>query len=107
MRAYDRIHAIKLMDLDVDYQLRETFESAIAFSRSALEDLGVEPAAAAAVADDVRKRDITRLVLQKAAGSMAGADLLVGATVEPEPLTPPSAKARALSAETRDLLGRR
>jgi Kef-type K+ transport system membrane component KefB/voltage-gated potassium channel Kch len=105
VRAYDRIHAIKLMTLDVDYQLRETFESAIVFSRSALEELGVEAGAADAVAGDVRKRDIARLVLQKAAGSMAGADLVVGSTVEPEPLTPPSAKARALSAETRDLLG--
>jgi monovalent cation:proton antiporter-2 (CPA2) family protein len=105
VRAYDRIHAISLMNLDVDYQLRETFESAIVFSRAALEELGTDPATAAAVTDDVRKRDIARLVLQKAAGTMGGADLVVGAKVEPEPLIAPTAKARGLSAETRDLLG--
>jgi voltage-gated potassium channel Kch len=105
VRAFDRIHAIKLMNLEVDFQLRETFESAIAYSRAALEELGADPAAAAAVADDVRKRDIARLMLQKAAGTLGGADLLVGATVEPEPLVTPTAKARALNAETRDLLG--
>jgi hypothetical protein len=36
---------------------------------------------------------------------MGGADLLVGSTVTPEPLVAPSAKGKALSAETRDLLG--
>jgi monovalent cation:proton antiporter-2 (CPA2) family protein len=105
VRAYDRIHAISLMNLEVDYQLRETFESAIVFSRAALEELGIDAATAAAVADDVRKRDIARLVLQKAAGTLGGAELLVGAKVEPEPLTAPTAKARGLSAETRDILG--
>jgi monovalent cation:proton antiporter-2 (CPA2) family protein len=105
VRAYDRVHAIKLMNLDVDYQLRETFESAIVFGRSALEELGVEPAAAASVVEDVRKRDIARLVLQKSAGTLGGVELLVGSTVTPEPLTTPTAKARGLSAETRDILG--
>jgi voltage-gated potassium channel Kch len=106
VRAFDRIHAIRLMKMEVDYQLRESFESAIAFSRAALEELGAEPALAAEIVEDVRKRDIARLVLQKAAGTLAGADLLVGATVTPEPLVTPTAKARALNAETRDLLGR-
>jgi monovalent cation:proton antiporter-2 (CPA2) family protein len=105
VRAFDRIHAIKLMNMEVDYQLRESFESAIAFSRAALEELLADPAAAAMVADDMRKRDIARLVLQKATGMLGGADLLVGATVTPEPLVAPAAKARALNAETRDLLG--
>jgi voltage-gated potassium channel Kch len=104
VRAFDRIHAIKLMNLEVDYQLRESFESAIAFSRAALEELGTDPAMAAAIVEDVRKRDIARLVLQKAAGTLGGADLLVGTNVTPEPLVPPTAKARALNAETRDLL---
>jgi monovalent cation:proton antiporter-2 (CPA2) family protein len=104
VRAFDRIHAIALMNMEVDYQLRESFESAIAFSRAALEELMTDPAAAATVADEVRKRDIARLVLQKAAGTLGGADLLVGTTVAPEPLTAPTVKARALNAETRDLL---
>jgi hypothetical protein len=53
----------------------------------------------------VRKRDIARLVMQKAGGFMGGADLVIGAKVTPEPLVEPAGKARALSAETRDILG--
>ncbi|WP_112663284.1 monovalent cation:proton antiporter-2 (CPA2) family protein [Microvirga flavescens] len=105
VRAYDRIQAINLMNLGVDYQLRESFESAIALSRAALEELGVDPDTAAATADDVRKRDIARMMLQKTSGFMGGAELLVGAKIEPEPLVTPSGKARALNAETRDILG--
>jgi voltage-gated potassium channel Kch len=104
VRAYDRIHAIALMKLDVDFQLRELFESAMAFSRAALEELGTDPASAAAVVDDVRKRDITRLILQKTGGAMSGADLVVGSNVAPEPLVTPTGKAKALSAETRDII---
>ena len=44
---------------------------------------------------DVRKRDIARLVLQKAGGIMGGAELLIGGKVEPEPLAAPAGKARA------------
>ncbi|MGO4704739.1 monovalent cation:proton antiporter-2 (CPA2) family protein [Microvirga sp. 2MCAF38] len=106
VRAYDRIQAINLMKLGVDYQLRETFESAVALSRAALEELGVDPETAAATAEDVRKRDIARLMLQKTGGVMGGVELLVGTKIEPEPLvTPKSGKARALNAETRDILG--
>jgi monovalent cation:proton antiporter-2 (CPA2) family protein len=66
VRAYDRLHAVELMNRDVDYQIRETAESALAFGRAALEGLGLSPEAAAARTDDVRKRDIARLVLQQA-----------------------------------------
>ncbi|NBJ11280.1 monovalent cation:proton antiporter-2 (CPA2) family protein [Microvirga arsenatis] len=105
VRAFDRIHAIELMNRDVDYQIREVFESAIVFGRAALEELGVEPSAAAAAASDVRKRDIARLVLQKEVGAMGGAELVMGSKITPEPLTAPAGKARALSPETRDILG--
>jgi monovalent cation:proton antiporter-2 (CPA2) family protein len=105
VRAFDRIHAIDLMNRDVDYQIREVFESAIVFGRAALEELGIEPETAASAASDVRKRDIARLVLQKEVGAMGGAELMVGAKITPEPLTAPAGKARALSPETRDILG--
>jgi len=105
VRAFDRIHAVELMKLEVDYQLREAFESAIVFGRAALEELGADPETAAAAANDVRKRDIARLVLQKDGGAMGGAELVVGAKITPEPLTAPTGRAKALSPETRDLLG--
>lgn len=105
VRAYDRIHAVKLLTIGVDYQLRETFESAIVFGRSALEELGIDGETAASAAQDVRKRDIARLFLQKEIGTMGGAELVVGAKIAPEPLISPTGKAKALSPETRDILG--
>jgi CPA2 family monovalent cation:H+ antiporter-2/glutathione-regulated potassium-efflux system protein KefB len=105
VRAYDRVHAVELMNHNVDYQMREVFESAIAFGRVALEELGTPADGAAATANDIRKRDITRLVLQKEDGAMGGAELVVGAKIAPEPLMGPAGKARALSEETRDILG--
>ncbi len=105
VRAYDRVHAAELMKLEVDYQLRETFESAIVFGRAALEELGVAPDVATAAANDIRKRDIARLVMQKEVGAMGGAELVVGGKITPEPLTVPTGKAKALSPETRDVLG--
>ncbi|HZH51372.1 MAG TPA: monovalent cation:proton antiporter-2 (CPA2) family protein [Microvirga sp.] len=105
VRAYDRIHAVDLMKHNVDYQIREVFESAVAFGRTALEELGTPPERAAETANDIRKRDIARLVLQKAGGAMGGAELVVGARIAPEPLMAPAGKARALSEETKDILG--
>jgi voltage-gated potassium channel Kch len=107
VRSYDRIHAIELLQHEVDFQVREVFDSALALGRATLEELGLSPERAQEVVDDVRKRDIARLMMQKAAGGsmMTGADLLHGAKVAPEPLTPPRAKAQALNAETRDIIG--
>jgi voltage-gated potassium channel Kch len=104
-RAYDRIHAVALMNREVDFQLRETFESALVFSRAMLEELGVDSAEAASVVEDVRKRDIARLILQQAGGTLGGADLLRGRGISPEPLVTPKLKSRALTAETRDIIG--
>lgn len=105
VRAYDRIRAIELLNMDVDFQVREAFESSLAFGRAALEELGVDPETAAATANDVRKRDTARLILQKAGDTMGGAELVAGAKIAPEPLFTPAAKARGLTAETRDILG--
>ncbi len=105
VRAFDRIHAVRLLKIGIDYQLRETFESAIVFGRSALEELGIEAETAASAALNVRKRDIARLFLQKEIGASYGAELVVGARITPEPLTSPTGRAKALSPETRDILG--
>jgi monovalent cation:proton antiporter-2 (CPA2) family protein len=105
VRAYDRIHAIDLMKLQVDYQIRETFESALAFGQATLEELGFDPGEAAAVTADVRRRDIARLVMQKSQGIMGGADLLHGTRLEPEPLSVPKLRSHGLTPETRDIIG--
>lgn len=106
VRAYDRMHAVELMNRDVDFQLRETSESALQFGRATLEGLGFGAEAAAARIEDVRKRDVARLVLQQAgAAPEAGWLRTVQPELKPEPLTAPQRPARALSAETRDIIG--
>ena len=48
----------------VDFQLRETAESAFVFGEAALRALGVADDTARAVSDDMRRRDAERLELQ-------------------------------------------
>jgi len=88
-RAYDRIHAIELVRLGVDHQVRETFESAIAFGAAALEALGLSSRAVAETIADIRERDAKRLALQVENGLMAGRDKFRTPSVKPEPLTAP------------------
>ena len=89
VRAFDRGHALKLLDIGVDFQIRETLESALVFSEAALLALDVEPAEAAEIVADVRRRDAERLSLQLTSGDFkAGRDLLRGNVVRPAPLTP-------------------
>jgi glutathione-regulated potassium-efflux system protein KefB len=102
-RARTYVRAI-LMNLEVDFQIRETFESALQFGRATLEGLGVSEEEARLVTEDVRRRDIARLVLQRSEGLLGGKELLHGAKLKPEPLTPPRKRAAGLSAETRDLV---
>lgn len=75
-RAFDREHALELVQKGVDGQMRETFHSALQFGREVLEHLGVEPEVAAAVAEDVRQRDAERFEMQIGGGIYAGKDLI-------------------------------
>jgi glutathione-regulated potassium-efflux system protein KefB len=110
VRAYDRVHAISLMELEVDFLMRETFESALAFGQATLEAMGVTYDEAVAVVDDVRRRDTQRLEAQRRDGILARPDLVarqagaVAPPVTPEPLIQPKAKSKALSEETRDVI---
>jgi glutathione-regulated potassium-efflux system protein KefB len=89
VRAYDRGHALKLIDLGVEFQIRETLESALRFSEAALVALDVPATEAAELVADVRRRDARRLDLQQAGGDFkAGRDLLRGNVIRPAPLTP-------------------
>lgn len=104
-RAFDRVHALELMNRDVEVVMRETHLSAIALGRETLLALGTDEETADLVADDVRERDHARLLAQKEAGMMAGRELLRTAPV-PEPLTPPRSQAQALTPETEEALGK-
>ncbi|HYD14791.1 MAG TPA: monovalent cation:proton antiporter-2 (CPA2) family protein [Hyphomicrobium sp.] len=106
VRSFDRGHTIRLIEAQVDYQLRETFESALVFGKAVLVGLGFSPAEAEDTARDVRKRDDERLAMQLVDGFTAGRYLLRGnmPTPEPAPLTPPKAKGKALSPSTAEVL---
>ncbi|SHL45727.1 monovalent cation:proton antiporter-2 (CPA2) family protein [Roseibium suaedae] len=79
-RATDRAHALELTRKGVDYQIRETFESSLAFGRAALEQLGIPQDRISQIEEDVRRRDKERLDIQMQEGLYAGVDRLHGVT---------------------------
>lgn len=102
VRAYDRRQALRLLRQNVDYQIRESYESAIAFGKAALEGLGFTYEQAEEVEDDIRRRDAERMALQLAEGEAAGINLMHTKPVVPEPLVQPKKPSKALSAETEE-----
>ena len=97
-RAFDRVHALELIERRVDFQMRETYESAVVFGRAALEALEVDPARAAEVEAEVRERDRDRFALQQQGDVTAGRDRLATRPVpRPEPLVSPRRKGVALN----------
>ncbi|MBA4328415.1 MAG: potassium transporter [Polaromonas sp.] len=103
-RSYDRQHAIELIKHGVDYQMRETFESAMAFSSEALRQLGVADAEVAEIAADIRRRDAERLQLQLAGDIQSGINLMHGGRWTPAPLTRPKKAGTALNEEAADVI---
>ena len=104
VRAFDRGHALKLLDIGVDYQVRETLESALVFSEAALLALDIDPAEAAETVADVRRRDAERLSLQLTSGDFkAGRDLLRGNVIRPAPLTPAAQERQPLGDQVVDV----
>ena len=109
VRAYDRGHALRLINAGVDYQLRELLESAFVFGRKVLMDLGVEQDEADEIIADVRQRDQQRLEMQMAGGLRAGLSLMRGnvATTQPAPLIVPRREGEALNKEAAEAIGDR
>ena len=105
VRSYDRTHTLELIAKGVNYELRDTFESALSFGRSALEGLGVDAERAQAVEDEVRKRDLERLALQQAGGLLAGVDILLNKPKpRPEPLVVPGRRAKGINPEAETII---
>src|SRR5205085_10748706 len=105
VRSYDRRHSLQLLAKGVEFELRETYESALRFGRETLEGIGIDPARAADVEEFVRGRDLDRLALQQAEGISAGTDLLHTTMVQ-EPLSKPSGEARPLNPEAEEIVDR-
>jgi glutathione-regulated potassium-efflux system protein KefB len=77
VRAFDRGHAIELVKLGADYQMREVFESALAFGAQTLRELGSAEDEIVDIIDGVRERDRQRFAAQIVGGIQAGRDLLL------------------------------
>lgn len=106
VRAFDRGHSLRLIKAGVDYQIRETFESALAFGKNVLIEMGVDEVEAAEITRDVRRRDTERLELQVAGGLAEGRWLMRGntQTPTPEPFSRPRKEGEAGNQEAADVL---
>lgn len=104
VRSFDREHSLRLIHAGVDFQIRETFESAVAFGEAALIELGLGEEDAATIAREIRRRDAERFELEIAGGGLiAGAHMTYGNSLPgvptPTPFTAPKRKARTLNAD--------
>jgi len=102
VRAFDRAHALKLVNAGVDVQVRETFESAVLFGAQALRALDVPEDEADAIAEQVRRLDIERFELETASNdTRAGIPLIIkntgAAGPKPTPLTRPRRESKMLN----------
>ena len=100
VRSYDRNHSLSLLSRGVEYEIRETMESALVFGAETLVGLGVELDTADAIVDDVRRRDIERLKLQQVEGLYAGMDMMAQRKATPEPLVKPKPKLHVVDGKT-------
>lgn len=86
-RSYDRGHSMDLIRAGVDFEIRETVESAFLMGAEGLRRLGWDEATVTDALEDVRRRDAQRLTEQVQGDIMSGRDNMLIAPV-PEPLTP-------------------
>ena len=86
-RAYDRLHAIELIQLGADVQQRETLESALALGQAALERLGLDVTEATEAIANIRLRDQARLAIQVCEGIQPDPSY-ASRMLAPEPLGP-------------------
>ena len=100
-RAYDRGHAVDLVHAGVDFQIRETFESALLFSRETLKALGEDDDLAAEVVEDFRDVDRERLALETVGGIYAGRQLIRGNAQPADIVAARTARERAAAEEGR------
>jgi glutathione-regulated potassium-efflux system protein KefB len=105
-RSFDRGHSMRLVQAGVDYQIRELFESSLAFSGAVLRSLGFSDIEVAETIEDVRDRDEARFEAQLVGGIEAGRSLWRNntSTPTPEPFTRPRREAQALNEGAEDIL---
>ncbi len=77
-RAFDRGHALDLLKAGVDYQIRETYESALDFSEKVLTSVGEDTELAERLVEEFRDVDKERFALEVVGGIYAGRSLMRG-----------------------------
>lgn len=100
-RSYDRFNTVNLIKHHVDYQVRETFESALLLSKVTLERLGATETEAQDVINLVRHLDQERLNEEVLHGF---SDEIAKKYWRVEPFVKPIHEATALNEETADIL---
>ncbi|MBL8558578.1 MAG: cation:proton antiporter [Hyphomonadaceae bacterium] len=85
-RAMDREHAADLIKAGVEYQIRDTFESALLLGERALITLGDTPEEAERIKSEVRSRDAERLDIEICGGiyDSAARNMILGNAPVPE-----------------------
>jgi glutathione-regulated potassium-efflux system protein KefB len=96
-RSADRVHALELVKAGVDEQIRETFESALAFGAATLQSIGISEAEAAETVAEVRARDAARFELELTSGDVLGAAKLMRVAPVPQPFSVPRTAAEPLN----------
>ncbi len=86
-RSYDRGHSMALIRAGVDFEIRETVESALLMGAEGLRRLGCAEDTVREALEDIRRLDAQRLTEQVQGDIMSGRDRLLTAP-KPEPLTP-------------------
>jgi len=102
VRSFDREHSLRLIHAGVDFQIRETFESAVLFGQAALVELGADEDDAVEIAEQIRRRDAERFELEIAGGGLnAGAKMVFGNSAQgvptPTPFTAPKRASKTLN----------
>lgn len=100
-RAYDRGHAIDLVHAGVDFQIRETFESAMIFSCETLKALGEDEELAGEVVEEFRDTDRERFSLETVGGIYAGRQLIRGNAQPADIVAARTGRVRAAAEEER------
>jgi len=103
-RSFDRVHAVELVEAGVDVQIRETFESALAFGAATLRELGVSELDTAETVGEVRARDGARFDLELTGVDVLGAAQIIRTKPVPQPFSVPRTEAEALNPEAAAVL---
>ncbi|SEH22923.1 monovalent cation:proton antiporter-2 (CPA2) family protein [Rhizobium sp. NFR12] len=101
-RAYDRGHAIDLLKAGVDYQIRETYDSALSFGGEVLRALGEADETALQMVEEFREIDRERFALEQVGGIYAGRSLIKGNAQPADIIAAKTARERERRAAAQD-----